>query len=309
MALLAARRAAALLRPTPAAAARFSSRPDYRAFVACLRDISDSVKADKNYFAPAAGSPSHKADENYFTPAAGSPSPKADENYFTPAAGSLRDTADSIRAATHDGVVLRVIDGVIRSQYRGLVEEISSDFPFEIRGKEGLAEVTLTRSLKGEQIEVFVSMPKLDQDEDHSNSLSSSNENEEDKGKTPPEEYSLPVKVTVSKADGSALVFTCNAYPDDIVIKSLSIRQKLVGAEEGSMITYDECPDFREVDKNLQQTFHKYLELRGITPTTTKLLHEYMISKDRRVLPKTASKERRNHLVFLTKLCNFVKKE
>uniref|UniRef100_A0ACD5VAU5 Uncharacterized protein n=1 Tax=Avena sativa TaxID=4498 RepID=A0ACD5VAU5_AVESA len=294
MALLAARRAAALLRPTPAAAARFSSRPDYRAFVACLRDISDSVKADKNYFAPAAGSPSHKADENY----------------FTPAAGSLRDTADSIRAATHDGEVLRVIDGVIRSQYRGLVEEISSDFPFEIRGKEGLAQVTLTRSLKGEQIEVLVSsMPKLDQDEDHSNSLSSSNENEEDKGKIPPEEYSLPVKVTVSKADGSALIFTCNANPDDIVIKSLSIRQKLVGAEEGGMIAYDECPDFREVDKNLQETFHKYLELRGITPTTTKILHEYMISRDRRVLPKTASKERRNHLVFLTKLCSFVKKE
>jgi complement component 1 Q subcomponent-binding protein len=64
-----------------------------------------------------------------------------------------------------------------------------------------------------------------------------------------------------------------------------------------------------ELDKNLQETFHKYLELRGITPTATKLLHEYMISKDRRVLPKTASKDTRNNLVFLTKLHSFLKKD
>jgi hypothetical protein len=44
------------------------------------------------------------------------------------------------------------------------VEENSSDFPFEISEKEGLTELTLTRSLKGEKIEVLVSMPKLYQD-------------------------------------------------------------------------------------------------------------------------------------------------
>jgi hypothetical protein len=91
MALHAARRAAALLRPaaapllrpTPAPAARFSSKAEYKAFVACLRDISASAQADKNY--------------------------------------SVRDKADSARAATHDGEILRVIDNVIRSQRRGLV--------------------------------------------------------------------------------------------------------------------------------------------------------------------------------------------
>ncbi|KAM0926542.1 hypothetical protein ACQ4PT_003580 [Festuca glaucescens] len=105
------------------------------------------------------------------------------------------------------------------------------------------------------------------------------------------------------------LVFTRTANPDDIVIESLSMRQKPLGADEGDAATCDEGPDFHELDKNLQETFHNYLELRGITPTATKLLHEYMISKDRRVLPKTASKDKRNNLVFLTRLCNFLKKD
>jgi hypothetical protein len=99
MALLAARRAAALLRPvaaatpllrpTSATAARFSSKSEYQAFVACLRDISASVQADKNY--------------------------------FSAPDGSLRDKLDSSRAATHDGEVLRVLDNIIRSQYHGPV--------------------------------------------------------------------------------------------------------------------------------------------------------------------------------------------
>ena len=38
------------------------------------------------------------------------------------------------------------------------VEEIPSDFPFKINKHDGLTDVTLTRSLKGEQIEVLVSM-------------------------------------------------------------------------------------------------------------------------------------------------------
>jgi hypothetical protein len=46
-----------------------------------------------------------------------------------------------------------------------------------------------------------------------------------------------------------------------------------------------------ELDKSIQETFHKYLELRGITPKNTQILHEYMISKDRRVFPKAESTE------------------
>lgn len=36
----------------------------------------------------------------------------------------------------------------------------------------------------------------------------------------------------------------------------------------------------RDLDENLQKAFHKYLEIRGIKPSTTNFLHEYMINKD-----------------------------
>lgn len=35
-----------------------------------------------------------------------------------------------------------------------------------------------------------------------------------------------------------------------------------------------------DLDENLQKAFHKYLEIRGIKPSTTNFLHEYMIEKD-----------------------------
>lgn len=38
----------------------------------------------------------------------------------------------------------------------------------------------------------------------------------------------------------------------------------------------------RDLDENLQKAFHKYLEIRGISPSTTNFLHEYMINKDSR---------------------------
>ncbi|KAM0844008.1 hypothetical protein ACQ4PT_057336 [Festuca glaucescens] len=73
---------------------------------------------------------------------------------------------------------------LLRGYLTNKVEENSSDFPFEISEKEGLTELTLTRSLKGEQIEVLVSMPKLDQDgKDDEGLLSSSKENQGESGR------------------------------------------------------------------------------------------------------------------------------
>nr|GEY26597.1 mitochondrial glycoprotein [Tanacetum cinerariifolium] len=35
-----------------------------------------------------------------------------------------------------------------------------------------------------------------------------------------------------------------------------------------------------ELDENLQKAFHKYLEIRGIKPSATNFLHEYMVNKE-----------------------------
>lgn len=294
MALLAARRAAALVRPTSAAAllrptaagARFSSAPDYSAFVRGLRDISDSLRAEK-------------------------------EHSSRPSAAELRAKSDSLRAATHDCEIVGVLNSVIQSHHRDLVKGIPKDFPFEISKMEGITDITLTRSLKGEQIEVLVSMPKLDHDEECDVGLQEDS-NQEDECETSPEEYNIPVKVTISKADGSSLEFTCTANPDNIVIETLSMRQKKSSGEEDAvmlegkehdLVVYDEGPHFHELDKNLQEAFHKYLEVRGITPMTAKLLHEHMMSEDSHLSPKEKSEDRRRHLLWLTKLWDFIKKD
>jgi complement component 1 Q subcomponent-binding protein len=126
------------------------------------------------------------------------------------------------------------------------VEDISSIFPFAISEKEELTEITPTRSLKTEQIGVLVSMPKLAQDvKDDEGLLSPSKESQEDEARPLLKNTSLPIRVTVSKADGSGLLFTCTANPDDIVIEGLSIRRKPLGAKEGDAVTYEEGPDFR----------------------------------------------------------------
>lgn len=53
--------------------------------------------------------------------------------------------------------------------------------------------------------------------------------------------------------------------------------------------------DTRDLDENLQKAFLKYLEIRGIKPSMTNHLYEYMLNKD--------SKE---YLVWLKNLKEFI---
>ena len=176
------------------------------------------------------------------------------------------------------------------------VEEVPDSFPFKISDNKGLNDITLTRTYQGEKIEVLVSMPNLvtgdepehDQDEDDKEK-----DDDQDDGEKPPKS-SLPLTVTITKSDGPSLEFTCTAYPDEILIDTLSVKQPSEKLEE-DYIAY-EGPDFNDLDENLQRAFHKYLELRGITPMTTNFLHEYMINKDSR-----------EYLFWLNKLKDFVK--
>lgn len=50
-----------------------------------------------------------------------------------------------------------------------------------------------------------------------------------------------------------------------------------------------------DLDENLQKAFLKYLEVRGINPSTTNFLHEYMIKKDNK-----------EYLEWLKNLKNFI---
>lgn len=50
-----------------------------------------------------------------------------------------------------------------------------------------------------------------------------------------------------------------------------------------------------DLDENLKKAFHKYLEIRGIKPSTTNFLFEYMLNKDSH-----------EYLIWLKKLKDFV---
>ncbi|PPS17258.1 hypothetical protein GOBAR_AA03310 [Gossypium barbadense] len=164
-------------------------------------------------------------------------------NRFYPNTLHFSTAVDSQKSAS-DESLLRVIESEIQcaeeSDEYDQAEGTPSEFPFKIEDTPGLQTITLTREYDGELIKVNVHMPDL---------------------------------VTGCPS----LEFNCTAYPDEITIDSLSVRNPNSEDE----LAY-EGPDFYDLDENLQKAFHKYLEIRGIKPSTTNYLHEYMINKDGR---------------------------
>jgi len=122
------------------------------------------------------------------------------------------------------------------------VEEIPDNFPFKISDEKGTNVVTLKRTYQGEQIEVVAHMPSLvtgdepdhDRDGEDEGDDKEGDDNEEDEGQKP-EQSSVPLTVTISKGDGPVLEFTCTAYPDEVLIDSLSVTQPS-GDDEHDMI-------------------------------------------------------------------------
>lgn len=147
------------------------------------------------------------------------------------------------------------------------MEDAPENFPFKIEDNPGQQTVILTREYQGETITVEVSMPDIVTGEE--------NENDDDE-QGGGSESSIPLLVSVAKKNGPLLEFSCTAFPDEITIDGLSLKNPEVSDEQ---IAY-EGPDFSDLDENLQKAFHKYLEIRGIKPSTTNFLHEYMINKD-----------------------------
>ncbi|WJX58763.1 hypothetical protein P8452_44182 [Trifolium repens] len=189
-----------------------------------------------------------------------------------------------------DDNLLRVIESEITCAQEtddyGTAEEVPSNFPFKIIDSPGHQTITLERTYEGEEIKVIVDMPDLVTGEEHDNE-DNDNDNESERAT----QSSIPISVTVSKKDGPSLQFSCVAYPDEIIIDSLSVKNPDVSDDQ---IPY-EGPDFQSLDESLQKTFHRYLEIRGIKPSSLNFLHEYMINKD--------SKE---YLVWLNKVKNFI---
>ncbi|WOL18672.1 hypothetical protein Cni_G27469 [Canna indica] len=197
-----------------------------------------------------------------------------------------------------DADLLRVIDYEIKcaeeSDDHDRIEEIPEKFPFGIIDEKGMNILTLKRNYQGENIEVIVSMPSLVTGEEPERDEKADDDQEDGDQEERPSESSIPLTVNISKGDGPRLEFSCTAYPDEVTIDSMSVIENKESDEE--MLSY-EGPDFNDLDENLQKAFHKYLEVRGISPNTTNFLHEYMINKDSR-----------EYLLWLKNLKQFVQK-
>ncbi|EEF38153.1 uncharacterized protein At2g39795, mitochondrial [Ricinus communis] len=192
--------------------------------------------------------------------------PFIQQNYATATDSNKPSASESL---------LRVIDSEIKIAQEtddlDRVEAIPQGFPFKIVDNPGQQTIILTREYDGELVKVEVHMPDLVTGED----------NEVDDGTDDvekPTQSSIPLFVTVSKNNGTSLEFHCVAYPDEIAIESLSVKNPELFEDQ---IAY-EGPNYHDLDENLKNAFHKYLLNRGIKPSTTNFLHEYMINKDSR---------------------------
>ncbi|CAL0304476.1 unnamed protein product [Lupinus luteus] len=164
--------------------------------------------------------------------------------------------------------------------------EIPDDFPFEIEDNPGERTIQLKRQYQDETIKVQVDIPNVAPEENE--------DGDDHEGEKNGYETSIPLVVSVFKGgNGVSLEFGVTAFPDEVSIDSLSVKQP---EESEEQLAY-EGPDFTDLDENLQKAFHKYLEIRGIKPSTTNFLQEYMFSKDHN-----------EYLDWLKNLKNFIEK-
>ncbi|PIA60491.1 hypothetical protein AQUCO_00300174v1 [Aquilegia coerulea] len=187
-----------------------------------------------------------------------------------------------------DHTLIKVIQSEIKcfkeSQESELVDKPPPAFPFEIEDNPGQRTLILRREYNGETIKVEVHMPSLVTGED---------DDDDDDEDEQASHSSIPLVVTVSKKCQPSLEFGVTAFADEVSIDCMSVKESIVSEDE---LPY-EGPDFTSLDENLQKAFLKYLELRGIKPSTTNFLHEYMINKDSR-----------EFLNWLKNLKNFIEK-
>ncbi|XP_057475119.1 uncharacterized protein At2g39795, mitochondrial-like [Actinidia eriantha] len=187
---------------------------------------------------------------------------------------SILHYSSTSKRPSSDESLLRVIETEIKcaqeSEDHDQADDVPDGFPFKIEDNPGQQTISLCREYQGENILVEVHMPDL---------VTGDNGEDDDVDDTEKSnQSSIPLVVTVSKKNGPCLEFGVTAFPDEISIDSLSVKDPQNSEDQ---IPY-EGPDFSDLDENLQKAFHKYLEIRGIKPSTTNFLHEYMINKDSR---------------------------
>lgn len=114
--------------------------------------------------------------------------------------------------------------------------EVPAGFPFEIEDKPGERTITLTRKFEDETITVEVDTPAVPDEDYEDNDNPTAEEMDEARRQS-----SVPLVVKVTKGNGMCLEFGVTAFPDEVSIDSLSIKQPEASEDQ---LAY-EGPDFR----------------------------------------------------------------
>ncbi|XP_026415989.1 uncharacterized protein At2g39795, mitochondrial-like [Papaver somniferum] len=135
------------------------------------------------------------------------------------------------------------------------VGEAPSEFPFKIVDNDGAETITLTRNYQGEEIKVTLFKHDLSGDYEEGDEEDQDDQEANQGGKEVEEE--------------------AGSQPVDMVV---TVTKKN-----------------RSLDAELQETFHTYLEVRGIKPSIANFLHDYMVKK-----------EHKEYTAWLKNLKNFI---
>ncbi|KAG7964895.1 hypothetical protein I3843_09G195000 [Carya illinoinensis] len=201
----------------------------------------------------------------------------------------LRFSTATATKPVSDESLIRVLQSEIecaQEEAHENVEEVPDNFPFKIEDTPGERTILLTRNYGDEIIKVQVDVPQSGVGEEEEAA-------EDDNDAEASVDSSIPLVVIITKGNGLSLEFGVTALPDEICIDSLTVKQPEGSEDE---LAY-EGPDFNDLDENLQKAFHKYLEIRGIKPSTTNFLHEYM-----------GNKENKEYLMWLKNIKDFIEK-
>ncbi|KAI7989799.1 Uncharacterized protein LOK49_LG13G02728 [Camellia lanceoleosa] len=86
----------------------------------------------------------------------------------------------------------------------------------------------------------------------------------------------ISLLVDISKGEECDLEFVCSAWPDSIEIQKVYIFRR-----DGSLPRPYMGPNFRDLDKKLQNALFDFLKARGVNDDLCVFLHEFMMNKDR----------------------------
>ncbi|KAJ0235065.1 hypothetical protein HA466_0266870 [Hirschfeldia incana] len=155
-------------------------------------------------------------------------------------------TESAVAKTTADENLVSVLESEIECAVNeeapddNVMEDVPEGFPFEIIDTPRERTLFLTREFEDETIQVEVdSSATYDDDEEEEEEAEAQKDDEDDEESSV--KLRIPMVVSVSKGDdGVCLEFGVSAYPDEIVIDSLSIKQPQGSENE---LAY-EGPDF-----------------------------------------------------------------